>query len=602
VALVVLATVLMSCLAPVPSVPSVPSVAPYLQPFDHEPTVSTECRLYSATLLEDELSPRDLEMLKEHLMCDVLRRSRTFMDCANALSYWENEVSRNYLLLPEARPVENVTRQQFTQVLLGAWAHYFAQCRDKARDVPFHYRHEVDWLKSKFSAPDVSAPSSIRLFNWDGLRFAIGTNMCWKWGVNSTDESFYMVVNKGEKPLPFPVEPTGPYNQVLGNTRLHSRFMRNPVLWRAYGDADRLYKLDRVLEVEDREQFLRSHMVSSSALSWFIGCAWGSHVAHATEPLFAALNLHLLVPAIKVVVFALFAKALTSAHQAQSLTSVCSKAGDPKMPGSHHMIKHMYLGVAQTIERETGSHIKLAMQDEARQVYGNGEWHCFPNTAFGGLTFLPRCNGPYAHPVHGAKLRESIVHQVLGPLHHPKSTLGGGIALLYLERITTRKIVNRDALLAALEDLVVDGVRVMLTRVVFDTMPLADQVRHVQNTDVVVAPHGQGLLNFLWLEPNSAAIEMFAPHWHTTDFANPIVAGGSFYFPYKRLEPTPSNSDKCCNTCCVGNMDAQYGFNALLEGCNSSRNCDHEVNITAVLRIVRRAIATVLREKYGVSG
>jgi hypothetical protein len=552
-------------------------------PFKDMPLISTACPLYSATLPVGEVPERELGLLKEHLMCEMLQKSRTFMDCANGLSLWENEVSQHYLTLPEARPVENAKRQRFTQVLLGAWAFYFAQCRDKARGVPTHYRDEVEWLERKFTAPNVSAPSSLRLFNWDGLRFAVGSNVCWRWGPKLADENFYMVVNKGEKPEPFPTENIGTRNQVQGNMRWQSRFMRNPILWRAYSDADRLYKLEQVLEVDDREAFLRQHMVNSSALSWFIGCAWGQHVPHATEPLFAALNLHLLLPSIK----------------ARTLTSVCSSAGDPKVPGSHHMIKHMYLGVGQTIERETGAKVAVAMQDEAKLLYGEGKWHCFPNAAFGGLTFLPRCNGPYAHPLHGAKLRESIVHQVLGPEHRPKSTLGDGIALLYLERVTTRKIRNKDALLEALRGVVVDGVTVTLTPVVFDQMPLADQIRHVQRTDVVLAPHGQGLLNFLWFEPNSAAIEMFAPNWHTTDFSNPVVAGGSFYFPYKHIEETPASSEDCCSKCCTSNMDGQYGYNALLEGCNDSRNCDILVKIDEVVRIVRRAIATVLREKYG---
>jgi hypothetical protein len=92
---------------------------------------------------------------------------------------------------------------------------------------------------------------------------------------------------------------------------------------------------------------------------------------------------------------------------------------------------------------------------------------------------------------------------------------------------------------------------------------------------------------------------MFAPNWHTTDFANPIVAGGSFYFPYKHLWQERSQLQECCRKCCSSNLAAQYSYNALLEGCNLSINCDHDVDIAEVVRIVRRAIATVLREKYG---
>lgn len=551
------------------------------------------CRRYSVVELDGTLDATTVELLQEDFACDVLGRSVTYIDCANNLSLWEDAVSTHYLTLPSARPVESPTRQRFTAVFLGAWSFYFAQCRDKTRGVPAHYSDEAAWLQRwAATMPPVSAPSSLRLFNWDGLRFAVATNVCWQWGKDSIDESFYRIVSKGSTAEPLPVERTGERNQVLGNAHWHSRFMRNPVLWRAYSDSDRLVNVERVLEVDDRDAFLRRHRVNdTAALHWFIGCAWGHHVPHATEPLFAPFNVHLLLPAL----------------QAASLTSVCSPAGNPDVPGSHHMIQHIYKSVADVVGRETGRRVRVTMRDQCAATYGEaGTWHCFPHVAFGGLTFLPRCNGPYAHTVHGAKLRESVLKQVLGAAHRGKAALGAeGITLLYLERVTTRRILNKGALWEALGKLkfaLASGatVALTLTPVVFDKMPLAAQLRHVQNTDVVVAPHGQGLFNFLWLEPNSAAIEMFAPNWHTTDFANPIVAGGSYYFPYKHVDdsvtPVPGN---CCSMCCASNVASQMGYNALLEGCNDSRNCDMAVHVDEMVAIVGRAVRTVLREKYG---
>merc|ERR1711916_420157 len=138
----------------------------------------------------------------------------------------------------------------------------------------------------------------------------------------------------------------------------------------------------------------------------------------------------------------------------------------------------------------------------------------------------------------------------------------------------------------ALEEQTFGEVKVKVIKKTLDE-PLADQIRLIQQTDVVVAPHGQGLLNFVWMRPHSGAVEVFARNWHTTDFGNPIVGSGSYYAAFKALDSIEGETNNCCRTCCASSMEGQMSFNALLEGCNLSIQCPVHLDIPRFLTVFR---------------
>lgn len=553
-------------------------------PFYSQRNVSS-CKRYSESY-GVQLSDEERDSLDEDVVCKLIGSSCTYLDCINELSKWEERISHRYLKGPNARPLGNVRREHFSETLLNAWSfHLASSCRKKARGAPARFLSDVDWLQARH--PQTAEASSLSLFNWNGLRFAVGTNICWKNSADAKDkETFFAVVEKGENPTePFPPEEeVDEKNWVKGRPDLHSRFMRNPVLWRAYGPNDRLVTL-KVKQVDDREAFLRKHMVDAPGeISWFIGCAWAQHIAHATESLWAALNLHLLVPSL----------------QARSVVSVCTNS-PTKPTGSANAIHYLYHSVADVIGDTTGKRPFTALMDKAQPLFPHNEWHCFPTIAFGGHNFLPRCNGPFAHPQHGGALRRALVKNILGAEHKPKRSIGKeGLSILYLERVTNRLILNKDELIQAIKQITMGGIKVTVRVEVFDHKPFKEQLELMQNTDILVSPHGQGLHNGIWMEANSAAVEMFAPFWHTTDFANPIISAGSFHFGYKHiLNDDQGKGEACCQKCCASDIHLQMGFNALLEGCNESRSCNHEVDIDKAIAMFKRAMHAVLLNKYG---
>jgi hypothetical protein len=120
---------------------------------------------------------------------------------------------------------------------------------------------------------------------------------------------------------------------MLRDPRLHSRFMRNPILWGSGLPSDKLYNF-ATHKVENRKAFLESHSPPfAQRLHWFVSAAWPHHIAHAIEAMMAPLNLHALLPDLPV----------------HSLLAVRSLAKNVSVAGPHQLIRATMYGVAAAV-------------------------------------------------------------------------------------------------------------------------------------------------------------------------------------------------------------------------------------------------------------
>lgn len=81
--------------------------------------------------------------------------------------------------------------------------------------------------------------------------------------------------------------------------------------------------------------------------------------------------------------------------------------------------------------------------------------------------------------------------------------------VMAVQRKGKRRIVNFDALVAALRDMEEIATREVMLE---EWTPL-EQVRLFADADVVVSPHGAGLTNVLFLLPRSGVVELFPPNF-----------------------------------------------------------------------------------------
>ncbi|MCL2439795.1 MAG: glycosyltransferase family 61 protein [Alphaproteobacteria bacterium] len=103
----------------------------------------------------------------------------------------------------------------------------------------------------------------------------------------------------------------------------------------------------------------------------------------------------------------------------------------------------------------------------------------------------PKTPGEYIMPV-----RDRILAGVPGLVDagYPKR--------VYLSRVCTRKLTNEAELLDILRPL---GFK----RVVMEEHSFAEQVRYFHNADIVIAPHGAGSANAIFMRPGATFLELF---------------------------------------------------------------------------------------------
>jgi hypothetical protein len=63
-----------------------------------------------------------------------------------------------------------------------------------------------------------------------------------------------------------------------------------------------------------------------------------------------------------------------------------------------------------------------------------------------------------------------------------------------------------------------------------ETMSVAEQVRLMRDTDILVATHGAGLMNLLYLQPHSAVVEVLTAPWYEPAYQCTALAAGLSYY------------------------------------------------------------------------
>jgi hypothetical protein len=110
-----------------------------------------------------------------------------------------------------------------------------------------------------------------------------------------------------------------------------------------------------------------------------------------------------------------------------------------------------------------------------------------------------------------------------------------------LLRPLTRRVLNVPALLAMLEHTGTVDMHWLRRAVVYlETASFRQQVALMQNTDVLLAPHGAGLQNLIFLRPHSAVVEMMTAPWYEPGYQATALTAEILYLvlPLTDIERT----------------------------------------------------------------
>ncbi|ORY72114.1 uncharacterized protein BCR38DRAFT_418943 [Pseudomassariella vexata] len=122
---------------------------------------------------------------------------------------------------------------------------------------------------------------------------------------------------------------------------------------------------------------------------------------------------------------------------------------------------------------------------------------------------------------------------------------GDKIVVTFIDRKGSRKLVDQDNLMAALEKRYINApVRLELNIVDMAAIPFAQQVQMVRDSDVLAGVHGAGLTHALWLREPSAVVEILPKGFMHKGFRNLAGALGNDYFStHGSIVPTDGRGD-----------------------------------------------------------
>ena len=117
----------------------------------------------------------------------------------------------------------------------------------------------------------------------------------------------------------------------------------------------------------------------------------------------------------------------------------------------------------------------------------------------------------------------------------------GAVALLV--RRGSRSITNSDAVEAALRKRFGVDVRT----IAFDGLAFAEQVIALHDVRLLVAPHGAGLTNLVFLPPGAALVEVFPLHWRPGDYFDSLAGSCSvWYSAYQNEDVSSATLSESC--------------------------------------------------------
>ena len=112
------------------------------------------------------------------------------------------------------------------------------------------------------------------------------------------------------------------------------------------------------------------------------------------------------------------------------------------------------------------------------------------------------------------------INDELGPPERP-------LVLTFLSRTEKRSLINKEAY--------IDGLRlsypnVEINLVNFASLPFAEQLRTIRETDILAGVHGAGLTHGIFLRPSSTMVEIMPPNFNHKGFRNLAKFSGHRYF------------------------------------------------------------------------
>ena len=154
---------------------------------------------------------------------------------------------------------------------------------------------------------------------------------------------------------------------------------------------------------------------------------------------------------------------------------------------------------------------------------------------------------------------------------------------LWQRRVVVRVIENEVAMIDAVR--VRYSTELELEAVVFERISMVDQIRHMALADVLIAPHGAGLSNIVFMTPRSCLYELVSPYWQIEPYMRLAKSAGLLY-----MRDVGEG---------VNGTDMRIVKANRRGSLNPTRNLNYVMNQTLVTERVGECMRAVWREKYG---
>lgn len=143
------------------------------------------------------------------------------------------------------------------------------------------------------------------------------------------------------------------------------------------------------------------------------------------------------------------------------------------------------------------------------------------NTTLGFKDFV----GSYMHPTAAKYVRNKLLNAVQS---QPETCAFNKKVFISRQDTSYRRIINEDDLFKQLQLLGFE-------RYELATMSVADQIRLFNNADIIVAPHGAGMINAMFCNPGTKIVEIFqamvdSTYWYISHLFN------LEYYPIKTVD------------------------------------------------------------------
>ena len=112
------------------------------------------------------------------------------------------------------------------------------------------------------------------------------------------------------------------------------------------------------------------------------------------------------------------------------------------------------------------------------------------------------------------------------------------LTITFIDRRTKRKLINQDIYIERLKS---ELPHVDIKVVDFAKLTFKEQLRIVQDTDILIGVHGAGLTHEMFLQPGSTVVEILPPNIHHKGFRNLANQMGHRYFSTHGTKNLPSS-------------------------------------------------------------